>query len=398
MNSIYRNEVSLYGVYQRAFFSKAFKEKLISPIEPAQKDIDVTTLAEEDYDRLYKYNPKKTSVLQMFLLFDRITLIDADFGFDYSKLKETGLIDVITLWEEPLLLGQNDWDLATRNYAMYLKPMIIPGLISFLEKDERYALKRRFGLTPKTFFSAFFDMCILPEHTSYDIETFKKVDQYIIEHTEARYIKNKEMWDSNSISKDQAYERIISWWSYHVTESVGKLMTLIDISNQQNTIVVQNEFRELDSPINGMKNIHSNIDMTMEAYGILKMSCEQLIGALPKIGTIQDVLRIKEKRSKDIQRLRTALNEVEYSLKNGETHALRKANKIIAGAAKELNKGFELQKVSKWSTYMSLPISGIEYLFGLPPISGISVGVIGAASTAYSNQLVGKNDWMSVIR
>lgn len=45
-------------------------------------------------------------------------------------------------------------------------------------------------------------------------------------------------------------------------------------------------------------------------YQIIRLSYENLLGSLPKIGSIEEVIRIKENREKDIRRLRGVLHEI----------------------------------------------------------------------------------------
>jgi hypothetical protein len=45
----------------------------------------------------------------------------------------------------------------------------------------------------------------------------------------------------------------------------------------------------------------------IDAYGLLRVSLEEHIGKLPRTNSIRDMLRIKEKKSKEISRLREVL-------------------------------------------------------------------------------------------
>lgn len=74
------------------------------------------------------------------------------------------------------------------------------------------------------------------------------------------------------------------------------------------------------------------------------------------------------------------------------------ASSNIAKASKELSKTDKLDEVSKWTTYLSVPVAVTEIILSAPPVAGISPGIIGTYSTKKSNDIKRKNNWISVIR
>lgn len=398
MSIFTRNHIALFGNYEKAFFSKAYKEGLVKPIDFGDQDLDVSRIAENEYEKFYKHNNKKTSVLQMFLLYDTITLLDSELPYDYSKLKSSGLVNVITSDEEPILLGYNEWDLATRNYAIYLKPLVMRKALEGLSKSELSELKREYGLTANTFFSGLFDLCMSPDNSSHNQETLEKIDSFISTYTERTYLKYKDDWSSKGVSKDLAIEFTRSRWTDHIVGCIGKLMSIIDFSNQMNAVVMQNEYNSKDNSLINLNGINDDFSQGLEAYGVLRVSYEKLVSALPRLDKIEDVIRLKEKRSKDINRLKDVITEVESALVEGKSCAINTANKLIEKALKDLNRGLTLQKVSKWTTYSSLPIAAIESYMQMPPLLGISAGMIGTTSTFSLDSIEKKNNWLNVIR
>jgi len=57
-----------------------------------------------------------------------------------------------------------------------------------------------------------------------------------------------------------------------------------------------------------------------------------------------------------------------------------------------------LGKVSKWPTYISLPVGIIEACFGFPPIAGLTLGFIGTATTLRADVATAQNGWLQVVR
>lgn len=407
-----RTTVVLYGAYERAFVSKAIAEGYVMidtsyPLEPHELlELERDKWAQWEYETLYKYNPYKTAVLQMFLLFDKVILVGPELGYDWGKMEGTGLIEVVTADEQPLLLGQpawgqGEWDQATKEYAMFLKPIVLNALVKDLDPPERQAL-RSGELRPRIFYSTIYDAIFSPTPPYVSQEMLPKIRSFFEAQAEQVHVKYKPSWEG--LGLDEEYREELAMvtvkvaWEGLVMFAAGTLMSLLESSVLNNAVLVQNEFRmnglELDSGV-WQK---ADRDRLMDSYQILRLSVEALIGTLPRLQSLEDVLRLKDKRQRDIQRLRSVLNEIEHALREGKRQALNKAEREVRQASLELARGNTLDKVSKWTTYISLPVGIIEACFGFPPIAGLTLGFIGTATTLSADVAKAKNGWLQVVR
>lgn len=184
-----------------------------------------------------------------------------------------------------------------------------------------------------------------------------------------------------------------------VLVTVNQLMVLLEHSLSKNALLMQNQFKLQNLTSN--KEILCNFDSKtfINSFQILRCSCGDLIGTLPQLKTIDDVLRLKDKRKNDIVRLRAVLNEFDFLLKTGsKDSAIRKITSDINIASNELSWGNQAGIVSKWITYLAIPISIIKLLYDLPPIAGMTLNTIGTGTTLGSEIAKKRSQWIQVIR
>lgn len=392
-----RKNIALHGEFQKAFFGKAYESDLVR-IQDIGEDFSKTQkLGDWEYENLYKRNNKKNSVLQMFLLYDNVTLLDSSAAYDYSELEKTGVINVVTSEKEPMFLGDFEWDVATRNYAFYLKPMLIPGLLALIGSNTNKKL-RMHGLSAKKFVNIMFDELVQPEkklHTEIDKE---RAYTFIRNNSNEHYQRQKIKWDGQNVNEDLAREVLESQWVFNITESIGTLIAILDVGNGNDSIVLQSDYK--DGDLKEFKEFNRTLykEALPESYRLVKMSCEKVLKSLPKLETIEDTLRLKETKRLEIERLKEILFEVDESLKNGYTAGLKNAQEHVEKAVKELNLGKNTEKVSKWTTYMSLPVMAAEMYLNSPPVIGYSVAALGGATTFDSSSRKKLHSWTSVVR
>jgi hypothetical protein len=372
-------QLDLYGSYGDALFAKAYEAKLITPIMDLPPiDLggglvsDPQKAAQSHYNRI-KRSPFKTAVLQMFLLHDKVRLLDAEFTYDYKSLKSTGFVEVVTSIDQPLFVGSNKWDESERQYAAFLKPMVLQELKRKLKGLKLREAVKKIGLTQQTFVSCWFDLVILPNVSKHKEEELSHT-LYLL-----KLLDNK--WPFSI--------------SIHVIhKAVGSLIALLELSHNRRSLVLQNRYSDVMCMQEANSRISSSISRDMEGYIILKASCESAIGALPKLQTMADVIKLKETRRKDIRRVQLALEEVESSLREGREAAIRQADRLVGIAVKELNKGAVLEPIGRWTTYLSVPAALV-----LPanPSPGIILGIVGTACTLGSS-IAARSQWMTVMR
>lgn len=392
-----RCNILLYGSYERAFLSKAIQNGFATPINIPDEELEVTDIAEWEYERLYKRLPMKTAVLQMFLIYDKVILVGTNELYDTEKLRGTGFVDVVSIHDEPGLVGSQEWSIAAREHAMHLKPFLLDRLVKVLSQRDKVEM-RRYGLTGRQFFSTFYDISFSPDREALADLPCDKVVSFINQNTRTVYSRQKPKWDNKRVRPETAMDWIRYRWTCHVAESAGSLMTLLEKTVLLDAALMQSQFSIGRTTALGVAEDLRSGPRTLDAYGILRSCYEEAIGELPKLRSLKEVLQLKERRANDISRLRSVLSEIEHCLEHGETTTAKLAMRSIRKAARDLTRGTTASKVSRWATYLSLPIGIIEACLALPPVAGITFASVGAASTLTSDVVKSKNKWLQVVR
>ncbi|MCE5319461.1 MAG: hypothetical protein LLG04_19105 [Parachlamydia sp.] len=399
MNNQHRN-VIMYDTYERAFFAKALEEGFaVIPSEIKRKeDLDADAIAHDDYRMFYKYNPFKSTALQMFLIYDKIILTDVSPLYDMDGLKRTGFIEVLK-WDD---MPDMDWTHAEREYAMYLKPFVTEYLVKRFAKTLTKTRKeelRQFNLTIRQLASTFYDMLFSPDIEVLNRQLCLRVESFIGAYALSFYETRKERWEKQGFSRQFVVEKLFpQWWMDQWVQPTETLMTLLDMSEKQDAALLQKAFQFGFIDSCGVVEGLNAAQGTVGSYGILRACYEEAIGSLPRVSSLAEVLRLKEKRSKDIRKMRCVLSEIEQALRQGEAAAVVTAMKYLRKAARDLSRGTTTGKVSRWATYLSLPVGIIEAYNGLPPVAGISIASAGVGSTLISDIAQSKNKWIQVIR
>jgi hypothetical protein len=394
-SAISRNSAVLYGSYCRAFVSRAITSGYASAIDVPGID-DPDALHQFDYDQSYKRNPHKTAALQMFLLFDSVHLLGADPGYDYSQLENTGLVFVTEIDDDHALLGSLDWCPAEKAYARFLKPVVIDHLVKGPSASTDNDLLREHGLKPRQFYSDLFDYWMGDEPPDVPSPSLLKALRFLKVYSESGYERNSRLWEDLGVAPADAIDRIRFVWAHRISSAVGQLMAILDASVERQGILLQNEFPM--SELDALEYDLSSHKDALRSYRILRVSFEKLIHELPELKAIDDVLELKDKRAKDIARLREVVATVELGLRAGEEKALQIAEHEVSQAAAELARGNKTSKVSKWATYLSLPVTFVEMYLSLPPVLGVTTGVVGTGATLFESLASSRNGWLQVIR
>lgn len=388
----------LSGKYEKAFIGKAISDGYSVP-QGTQDDPSLEGTIEWNYETLYKHNKNKNKVLQMFLLFDQVTVLGAETLYDHSKLVDTGLVEVVTIDDNSELAGEVDLeDSDIKSYAKFIGDIVINHLAETRANSISRDRLKKFKLTAKNFYSCIYDT-LFNDRKNVSLENEHKVLRY----TEYMGNINYEKYKNTTLSIfhkniESSTSHFATVHSRDILMALGELMTMLELSVKNNAILMQSDFclENLESDYGTF--VGNEVTNLLEGYQILRISLEESIGTLPHLKTIDDVLRLKEKKSRDIKRLRCVLSEITNDLRSGRGHALKRAQYEIKQATKELNFGTKVSKISKWATYLSLPIGVIESIYSLPPIMGLTTGAVGAATTLSPDLIKKKNNWIQVVR
>lgn len=404
-----RETLILHGTYRRALFAKALEAGYLTP-DPRGSEYLISNFTPRevmDFDlEQTSHNKHKSEVLQMFLLFNNTILADKDDNYDYSKLLETGIVK-----QEKLTIGHFDGpslDPATRAYAMLLKDIVVRSLAKGQSRN-LHDMMRVLGITPKAFYNVVYTQQF---GEAEDIASLNPKQVEVVE----RYAKGR-LW--TYVNDENRYppvhglvQRWLSSFGSHtggqilnsffvqvpVIVTTQKLIGLLNLSSMNDAVLMQSDF-----DMTGFKTVAGLIQKSetrsiMNSYKLLRLSYQQLIGSLPALNSLDDVLRLKETKRKDIERLRLVVNEMEQLLRNGEIQAIQQAGKEIRQAAGELARGQNVERVGRWSTFLALPVGIIELLTGLPPVASMSIGVAGVGTTLSTEVAKAKNGWLQVLR
>ncbi len=398
MSSFARSTLVLADSYSEAVVLKGIEEGLIQPIV----DDELWETYINELTSMKKTNRKRRMTLQMLLLFEKTLLVDVSPGYDYSRLDATGLVETIPFSDDPYMMGLYPLDLATREYAMLLKPIVI----NYLVKNFEWLHPLRYGVPTKKGYSDLFDVVFSPSVNKNLVDlSLDDVFARVFPDSDIRKLRFHQ-WLTNekfaeALGGEFDKENPPKWardWSFWFRAAMGKLLSLLDYSVEDEAVLMQSTYgmgnREPESSILEGKQMKRLTD----AYQILRISIESLIGKLPRVETISDVIRLKDKKGKDITRLREVLSGIELNLRDGRLTGLSKAMAEIEKATKELNEGEDLGKVNRWTTYLSLPVGVIEAVLGLPPVAGFTLGLVGAASTLKADRAKARNDWLQIVR
>jgi hypothetical protein len=334
------------------------------------------------YDEQLKFNRKKKQTLELLLLFEKTYLMGADSDVDFSKPINDGLVEIISTTDDKAFkyFSENTDEIKER--AKLLKPVILSNPALKYDDDIRNYLKSK-GISSNKLLSELFNLRFEQE---FHAETLDIFCQYFIE-------KNKNHDSKFNISPPE----IVMIHSNRVGNFAGQLMHYLDNSSSREIPIILDEFKLAGiKPINKkLADVNSDI---YNAFQIIVLQMENLIGTFPKVDTIYDVLSIKEKKRNELKNLREILQEVEQAFKLNKKYAFWKSKKLIEKASKDLRHGLSYSKVSKWTTYLSVPVGSIETALAIPPIAGFTIGLLGSGSTFLSNKIVKNNNWINICR
>ena len=198
-------------------------------------------------------------------------------------------------------------------------------------------------------------------------------------------------WIRDGLQCVSIYDELFSEVAYEYEY----LNMLLDYANIRNANIVNCDFQLAKI---GCGN--ADVSNMIKNYTNIRIECKKVIGELPHLTSLQDVITLKEKRGSDITRLRRVLGEFEETIRSaGKEQAMRKIQHDIELATRDLNRNIpRLTKVGNWTTMLSVPITVAEGLLHSLPVAGLPTGVIGAASLIGSKIMEKNSRWVQIVR
>ncbi len=389
-----RQSIILSNDYEQLFLHEAEKNGLIELLPSYADelyDLDELKDAESFYNLfLDSQVEKRRNLFRIILLFDEIILPQAPENYNYQRLKDNGNFKIISFddfyYDDPIHKDGHEL------YAQCLKPAILPLAEQRLSSYYKYIPK---GTEYSAFISDLYDTVLLRKRLPRKYNYLTKINKQYFDKRNSDYY---EIADALNMPKNLRKE------GRFFTDVAGLIITMyedlcwqLQISSDNESTIMNCEYQLADI---GCDSFSGNVKTATDAYKVLRVECGKALGSLPEVNSIQEVIRLKEKKRHELHSLRQELSRIEYELRNaGTTSAIEKAAKDISKASKALSYGCSAREVNKWTTRFLLPVS-VATLFLQKPEIAIGSGAItaiGQASTVVGDYLLQKNNWLELL-
>ena len=350
------------------------------------KKIDLPTpnaLTNEQEESVNKYLYSKLHVIKqkifrMVLLFDEIIIPGIDPTNDYTGLEASGFFDFSTI-DEYIQYGQkhNLYEdcVATSDY---LKPALLPvlrkRLSSYYDNDIKDLSKAKFA---ENIYDTFFTE--VESGGSVQTPKMRKAmqiarDRYSLSQKTLSVQQNMSDADRAIFSKFSTLDALLSG---EIAYEYEYLNMLLDLSNERSANIVNCEYQ-----LAKIGCSDSDMSIMLDNYATIKVECKNMIGALPKLNSLLEVIDFKNKKRKEIARLRNVLSEFEDIVRtSGRDVAIKNIKHDAELAVRDLNRNIStLAKIGCWTTILSVPITIAESMLHIPPVIGLPVGILGTGS------------------
>ncbi|CEO10610.1 Uncharacterised protein [[Clostridium] sordellii] len=339
-------------------------------------DFNNNTKSENDLIKSFlnknRNNNLQYKALELVLLNDEIYLNDPFELATFDKLKKEGLIKEYRYLDNSKKVTNDEIKLSEE-----IKPLLKPFLVQYFSKRKPY-LDEIEGLAEK-FVDGLYDFMTLwraglhkdaVEYTDLPLKNILGITGDPVEH-----IKNL----SSDLEEGNMHGFNVDMLD--IDFEISSIIQLMDMSKELNSSFVSNRIRDVKENIDA--------DIMNEAYRICLIEMKDVIKYTPRVESIEDVLRLKEK--KEIHRFREVLNEWATLLSNGDLDHIDKIKKDIIKANKEITNLEKWKKVDKWLYYASIPSM-------IHPIPSSIVTIGSASLRCYMERKENKYGWVGIGR
>ena len=361
-----------------------------------------------DFEKIIKKNRFKRRSLQMAFIHEKIILSETfgykpEFVFDnlerfnieYSRgMDLTGPFDTLKLYLDNCLnniklIGDSlyTYTKLKRNYSTPYNSTLVEYFDKLYNESQK-----RFKFSRKDYFS------FLVKHHLYNVYlNFKKtniwdydyLDYEINEETENK--KYKEMKISLYFFPEPSpFEGVWEQFIIQLDRYLKRQLYFMELSINDDFNILQNDLSFSKFPAsNDLNSINRE-----KALNLIKVELLNFGYNFPVFDSFTEMIKIKEKKLKEIRRFNSILSMIEKDLLIGESQYIKSAKREITLALKDLNKGLRVKKINSICTYLSLPVAITEMLLFLPPVFGITGSIVGTATEVASNRLNDKSSWL----
>lgn len=319
---------------------------------------------------------------RLLLLYDDIVLSDLSLeAYNIEGLVQLDNISYLDMYKQDELIGYHRLNRIAPNIDYNLSQYLKKAIRENLRRDLSNFYRVKFiNYSDDDFFSNFYDMLFSSEDEK----------QELLEQYSYIYDSNAESFGRESnISESDFYDNMIAIIAVHLDEILMDFALFeqrdIDILNPSYDIVSLGLTPKTQDGFN-------------KIYGTLKVECSKYVDCLPHFESIDDVLRMKNNRRKDIERFQNVFAEFEQTLRvDGTDAAVEKIAKDVKKAANELCFANYIEKVNYWTMFLPLSSSLVEaYIPSLPKL-GMALTVYQCASSVFIKYLNRRNKWIHVV-
>lgn len=357
-----RQSIILPGKYQNVFLNEAEKsgliEKLYNPADELYLSKEFIE-AEADFKNEMNANVNaRQNIYRILLLFDNIILSDVTKNYNYDKLKSTGLFSLFYFEDfyESDLFHKEDRIINATCYKYVILPVFINEIESYFKVGQPVG-----GF--KSFASDLYDSILLnkklpQKHNEFVFLNKENFNKRLKAHFD--YLRSNFGKVPDTLTEKKRFFNDLMLILCNLYES---LCWQLKISDEQNAAILNCDFQLAKM---GFDEISNKANQSIEAYRILKLECSKIIGSLPTLNSIQEVINLKEQRYNDLHNLKQELSHLEDEIRRGNSQrAIEKAANDISKASKALSYGNIASKVSKWTNTFMIPVTVASFFLAL---------------------------------
>jgi len=223
-----------------------------------------------------------------------------------------------------------------------------------------------------------------------------RINRFLLPEHPIKSTKTNKVFNKiNEGNHGEYYSELFDDVCRYILVKVNEIYSFLHLSRTNNEIIAQNSYKFNQLQKCNLKKV-INTNYSVDTYNIVQLNLSKMIGKFPKLNSLEDTLRIKEKKHKEISRFREVIRHIHNDITTGEFNISKRIEKEVNLSLKDMNRGETLSEVSKWCTYLSVPITIIETAAGIPPLLGLLTGTAGTSTTIKSNQLLKKSSWLTL--
>jgi len=387
-----RKSIILSKTYEQIFLLEAEKSGLISYLDDLEYLYDFDVAADRSFwhNHLEGLSKKRQNLFRIALLFDEIILESAPSHYDFSRLKGEGNIKIFPF--EDFYYNNPIYKEGHELYAQHLKPAILPVAEKRLQSYFREIPQ---NVIYSELIISLYDAILLNKNFPAKFNDVMKINKDSFNLRQSWFFEKAEKENYPDIlQKENRFFTDVRGIFANMYET---LCWQLQISSEYDSTIMNSEYQIAKI---GCESFDSKIDPLMDAYQILRVECGKMLGTLPEVNSIQEVMRLKEKRRRDLHNLRQELSHVEHEIRNnGAKKAIDKATKDLSRASKSLSYGNKISKVDNWTNHLLVPLGMASFILESPElvVATSTITLLGKTTKLVGEKVSKSNNWFELL-